>query len=63
MNSRPSSAASHRRQGNHRIALVKQYLANEKLNAPRLPIEIKEGKGELLCKMLQTAQTLHALQI
>ena len=47
MNSRPSSATSHRRQGNHRIALVKQYLVNEKLNAVHPPIEIKEGKGEV----------------
>ena len=46
--SRPSSATSHRRQGNHRIALVKQFLANEKLNAVHPPIETKEGKGKCI---------------
>ena len=52
MSSRPSSAASHRRQGNHRIALVKQYLANEKLNAAHPPLDHKDGRGTKFMKLM-----------
>lgn len=47
MNSRPLSANSHHRQNSHRIASVKQYLANEKIN-PSHPLEYNGNKGRII---------------